>query len=90
MTISQIERLENRGITTTSRFKIILALADSGKIMSHVAEICSMSTAAITGLVDAMERDGIVTRTRSNGDRRTITLTLTEKGREALTEIKAL
>ena len=90
MTISDIEWLESRSVTNASRMKVVLFLSDKPRIMSHVAETCRMSTAAITGLADGMEKSGIVTRQRSGLDRRTIWLELTDKGREALKAIKSL
>ena len=90
MTITQVEWLENRGVNNASRMKVVLFLASGPKIMSHVAEVCNMSTAAITGLADGMEKSGILTRERSKTDRRAIALELTEKGREALQAIKEL
>ena len=46
-----------------------------------------MTRATITGLVDTLERDGLVTRQHDSGDRRMMLIHLTPKGHSALREI---
>lgn len=89
MTLSSLDRLETRHMTTTTRIKTVLFLANGRKIMSEIAEVCGRSTAAATGTIDALEKVGIVARSRPLPDRRTICVELTDRGRDALAEIQA-
>ncbi|MDX6355091.1 MAG: hypothetical protein QOF98_1994, partial [Streptomyces sp.] len=44
-----------------------------------------MSRAAVSALVNTLERDGLVSRSRSAHDRRAVALALTAAGHEAIT-----
>ncbi len=52
-------------------------------IMRELAEILSVSTPAVTGLVDRMVKGGYVRRVRDKKDRRVINIELTPKGAKA-------
>ena len=68
-----------------TNFYILLAIKEGKcKKMTQYAERLSVSTAAITGIVDSMERVGLVKRLVQS-DRRIISLALTERG-EAVVE----
>jgi len=51
---------------------------------SDIADNIEVTRATITGLLDGLERDGLVLRRHSQVDRRAITITLTDKGRTLL------
>jgi DNA-binding MarR family transcriptional regulator len=53
---------------------------------SDIAEALCVSPATITGLLDGLERDGYLDRSRSVQDRRALLIHLTEKGRRFLDE----
>jgi DNA-binding MarR family transcriptional regulator len=46
----------------------------------RVAQLSGMSRAAVSALVNTLERDGLVSRTRAGHDRRAVELSLTEAG----------
>ncbi len=48
--------------------------------MGQLAEDLDVSVASVTGIVDRMERRGLVERERGTGDRRVIMVDLTEAG----------
>jgi len=68
------------------RFTILMLLLDkrSGCAKSHtpaeLAEMAGVTRATMTGLVDTLERDGMVTRRPDSVDRRMMIVTLTDKG----------
>lgn len=52
----------------------------------EIARLAGVSRAAITGVVRTLERDGFVTRTRRDDDRRLVSIELTPAGRDVLAE----
>jgi DNA-binding MarR family transcriptional regulator len=50
----------------------------------RVAELSGMSRAAVSALVNTLERDGLVSRRQSEHDRRAVLLSLTETGRRTI------
>lgn len=55
--------------------------------LSELSERMSAKNSTITGVVDRMERDGLVSRERSDKDRRVILIKLTEEGRRIAREV---
>jgi DNA-binding MarR family transcriptional regulator len=69
------------------KFTLLMQLfqADSdGLTPSECAERTSVTRATITGLLDGLERDGLVKRQSHPRDRRMLQILLTQKGRELL------
>jgi DNA-binding MarR family transcriptional regulator len=56
----------------------------------EIAETARISPASVTGMLDDLQRDGIVTRVRSGSDRRRVLVTLTEDGRALLKKRRRL
>jgi DNA-binding MarR family transcriptional regulator len=52
----------------------------------QIANLSGVSRAAVSGVVGTLERDGFVTRTRQEDDRRLVTVALTDEGRRILAE----
>ncbi|NQV38072.1 MAG: MarR family transcriptional regulator [Candidatus Marinimicrobia bacterium] len=76
---------------TSSQHTVLSALAkDDGLSLSEVGNNVFLDKPAITGLADRLERDGLVKRKRTSNDRRVITLHLTTKGHELLSNIDQL
>jgi DNA-binding MarR family transcriptional regulator len=76
------ERLKRDFDTTLPRFDVMAALyrAPEGMLMSDLSRFLLVSNGNITGIVDRLVSDGLVTRSRRNGDRRTSMVRLTEEG----------
>lgn len=55
----------------------------------EIAETARLSPASVTAMLDDLERDGIVTRVRSDADRRRVLVTLTDEGRAVLKKRRA-
>jgi DNA-binding MarR family transcriptional regulator len=68
--------------TTLPRFDVMAALYRSGKgiTMSELSRMLLVSNGNATAVVDRLERDGLVRRTVSEKDRRTIFAALTAAG----------
>ena len=61
-----------------SALKILEAMGDLS--LSELSEKMSARNSTITGIVDRMERDGLVVRERSQSDRRVVRIRATERG----------
>lgn len=65
------------------RFHLLMELfkhnETGGITLGELARIVGVSNASVTGLVDTLEKTGMVKRTRSKSDRRKISVTLTEE-----------
>jgi DNA-binding MarR family transcriptional regulator len=73
--------------TSCGRFTVLALLnrrPDQGLTPSRIAEACGVTRATITGLLDGLEQDGLIGRTRGAGDRRTMQVRLTASGRRFL------
>jgi DNA-binding MarR family transcriptional regulator len=78
------ELLRRRNLTTT-QLATLRQLARRGRLAAgEVARGISVSQATITGVLDRLERRGLVTRSRDPEDRRRVVIELTEAGREAV------
>lgn len=63
-----------------SALKILEAVGDLS--LTELSERMSARNSTITGIVDRMERDGLVVRERSQTDRRVVLIRATEKGQK--------
>lgn len=68
--------------TTLPRFDVMAALARNpdGQTMGDISDWLLVSSGNITGIISRLENDGLVTRTRSAGDRRTHLVRLSRNG----------
>jgi DNA-binding MarR family transcriptional regulator len=78
---------------SSGRFTVLMLLYDKlraeplAQTPAELAEKAGVTRATITGLVDTLERDGLVTREHDSGDRRMMQVHLTQKGQAALRDI---
>ena len=81
---------ENFAITLP-QFEVLCELDRSGPpiVMSRISERLQVTSSNLTGVVDRLERKGLVTRFRSRKDRRVQHIEMTSAGRIAFTEIAA-
>ena len=75
--------------TTLPRFDVMAALyrRQSGVTMSELSRMLLVSNGNATTVVDRLEKDGLVRRTQSDADRRTVFVALTPNG---LTQFESL
>src|SRR5438132_9646519 len=82
-----MERWADRFGLSEGRFQILVRLKHqpSGRFaMGELAEMLDVSPRTVTGLVDNLERDGLVKRVDDPSDRRSVYAELTEQGRERI------
>lgn len=73
------------GTLTLSQYALLQALSTRQEARVQVlADEAGIAASTATRILDALERRSIIHRTRSPDDRRVVTVTLTEFGREAL------
>ena len=80
------EFLHDRGLSQ-GRFTVLMLLnrcCSEPKTPAELADEASVTRATITGLLDNLERDGMVVRETSPGDRRTVLVRLTDKGQRCI------
>ncbi|MFC0507992.1 MarR family winged helix-turn-helix transcriptional regulator [Micromonospora costi] len=71
---------------------VTLMTLDKAGSLPHreVAQRCFVRPATLTGIIDTLERDGLVERQRDDNDRRSVRLAITPAGRERVAGISAL
>ncbi len=84
-------RLDEDFNTTLPRFDVLAALERhaQGLKMSALSESLMVSNGNVTGVVTRLIEDGLVTRTVDEEDRRSATVRLTRKGRDAFLKMAA-
>jgi len=65
--------------------KMLESLGDMS--LSELSERIHAQNSTVTGIVDRMEREGLVVRARSTRDRRIVIIRLTDKGRDLAREV---
>lgn len=70
---------------TLAQYYLLLPLDPSGALpVSRLAELAAISAPTATRFLDGLERAGLVRRERSNADRRTVLVSLTQAGRKRM------
>ncbi len=68
-------------------FRVMFAvLVKEGAQPRDVARLAGVSRASVSGVLNTLERDGLVVRERKSGDRRAVTVRLTPRGRKAIVD----
>lgn len=79
-----------KGELTQSHIRALFMIDKSGEATAgDLAKAAELSPASVTAMLDGLERDGIVSRRRSEQDRRVVVVTLTDSGRALLNEKRA-
>jgi DNA-binding MarR family transcriptional regulator len=73
---------------TGPQLTVLKVLESVGDLsLSELSERIRAQNSTVTGIIDRMEREGLVVRARSNEDRRVINIRLTDKGSKIAREI---
>jgi DNA-binding MarR family transcriptional regulator len=78
---------------TPGRFTVLMLLYDKlegtaiPRTPAELADMAGVARATITGLIDTLERDELVTREHVEGDRRMMQIRMTSKGLAALRDV---
>ncbi|GGN78678.1 MarR family winged helix-turn-helix transcriptional regulator [Nocardia rhizosphaerihabitans] len=77
--------------STRAGFKVMLAVWVMGPLsQTDLARYSNVTAASISSVLNKLERAGMIQRTRSETDRRTVTIELTEAGTESTKELYRL
>ena len=69
---------------------VLTALEDEGPLsMKRLAEVMDVSDASATGIVDRMEKRGLVERRHDTGDRRVVLVHITDAGSQVFGDLAA-
>jgi len=84
MVSQEVDRqLAHTGLTNAQWIPLFKLYIGSASTPAELARECRLDAGAITRTLDRMEAKGLCLRQRSATDRRVVTITLTEAGREA-------
>ena len=83
-----LKELAARASLTGPQLTVVKMLEQMGDLsLSELSDAIRAQNSTVTGIVDRMEREGVVERVRSTDDRRVVRIHLTEKGRRLAREI---
>jgi MarR family transcriptional regulator, organic hydroperoxide resistance regulator len=78
------DRTRHEGLSFAQMRTLFRIGAEDEITVGELAKMAEVTPATITGMLDGLERDGMVSRRRSDQDRRVVLVCLTEQGRELL------
>jgi DNA-binding MarR family transcriptional regulator len=82
------KELARRADLTGPQLTVVKLLEAFGDLsLSELSEKIRAQNSTVTGIIDRMEREGLVTRERSKEDRRVVYIKLTAKGRDLARDI---
>ncbi len=82
------KELARRADLTGPQLTVLKMLEGVGDLsLSDLSDRIRAQNSTVTGIIDRMEREGLVVRTRSTEDRRVVRIRLTEKGARIAREI---
>ncbi len=82
------KELARRADLTGPQLTVVKILEQIGDLsLSELSERIRAQNSTVTGIIDRMEREGLVARERSKEDRRVVYIKLTAKGRQIAREI---
>ena len=73
------ESLAPYGLSQPQFFLLIALYEEDGILITRLAEKVALDKSTLTGILDRLERDGLVSRTAKPNDRRAIHICLTER-----------
>jgi DNA-binding MarR family transcriptional regulator len=92
--IAQLSRVAAEHDLSLTQLRVLAILRDRTPAMAALAEFLGLERSSVSGLVDRAERRGLVTRTPSRSDGRSVEIALTPAGHElaadVATEVSAL
>ena len=82
------KELARRADLTGPQLTVVKMLEQIGDLsLSELSERIRAQNSTVTGIIDRMEREGLVVRARSTADRRVVFIRLTPKGRKLAEDI---
>jgi DNA-binding MarR family transcriptional regulator len=78
------------GSLSIVHLNLLMLLRFNGPLtMSRLAEMLDVSVASATGIVDRMEKKGVIERRRNDEDRRVVEVHVSDKGEQVFTAMQA-
>lgn len=88
--IEQLElELERHGVSAAQSIVVLVVAQGTARTAAEACKLLSHDPGAMTRLVDRLEAKGFMRRVRGRGDRRSVQLELTPRGRELYRRINA-
>lgn len=84
------ETVAELGITSTQASIMFMLASGRGLAAADLAREYGIDASAVTRLIDRLEKRGLITRLRSEEDRRVVRLALTAEGHQLATRIPAI
>jgi len=84
------QRLHPFGLTTSQFFVLDALWSKDGVSIGELGEQVSLDTSTLTGILDRLERNGLVERHQNPADRRSVLVTLTDHARELEPQVTPL
>ena len=86
------KRLRVRFRMTLPQFDVLAALSrsDAGMTMTELSRLLMVSNGNVTGIVERLAADGLVSRVTATGDRRAIHVCLTRRGADKFGEMATI
>ena len=84
------ERLQPLGLEQRQAGVLVRLAANEGQSQQAIAELIGVNATRMVFLVDELEKLGLVERRRNPEDRRSHALYLTDQGRAALAQVRAV
>ena len=78
---------DSRGLTTTQLRLIFILRQGDGVSISSLAQSMGLSPSAMTGIIDRLVEQGLVSRQENPEDRRIVELRATDRGKTLLTNL---
>ena len=80
----------HEGSLSLIHLNVLMILRSGGPLtMTHLAEMLDVSVASATGIIDRMEKKGVVERRRSELDRRVVEVHVSEGGQQVFVAMEA-
>ena len=80
----------HEGTLSLVHLNVLMLLRARGPLtMTHLAELIDVSVASATGIVDRMEKKGVIVRRRSEEDRRVVEVLINESGELIFSSMQA-
>ena len=82
------KQIAARASLTGPQLAVVKLLEHTGSLsLSELSSALRAQNSTLTGIIDRMEREGVVERVRSTEDRRVVRIHLTDKGRRLVREV---
>jgi MarR family transcriptional regulator, organic hydroperoxide resistance regulator len=87
MTIPQLQAARRHGLSTSAILAMLILHRDKHTYMTRLSKGIGTTSANITGLADFLVKKGLASQRRDENDRRSIIISLTEKGTALVEEM---